>query len=247
MSNWIDATVKAVKWWNESLFSIIVNADVEPFKAGQFTKLSMMEGDKRIARAYSYVNSPDSNDLEFYLINVVDGLLSPYLSTLQPGDTVLIERRATGFFTLDEIPQNEQLWMLSTGTAIGPFLSMLQCPDVWQKFQHITLVHGVRCNNDLSYQPLINALLDAYPTQLNYVPVVSRESPLQGLSGRITQNIASNVLFEQVKLSPTPNNAQFMICGNPQMVKDTTDLLTELGFTRHRRRDPGHITVEQYW
>jgi ferredoxin--NADP+ reductase len=247
MSDWVDATVKKVTWWNDTLFSLTVNADVEPFKAGQFTKLSMMDDDKRIARAYSYVNSPKSTDLEFYLINVVDGLLSPYLSKLKRGDTVLIERRATGFFTLDEIPQSEQLWMLSTGTAIGPFLSMLQCQDVWQKYQSINLVHGVRLNNDLSYQPLINALLAAHPTQLNYVPVVSREEPLQGLNGRITDAIASNALFEHVELTPTPHNAQFMICGNPQMVKDTTEILIEQRFKRHRRREPGHITVEQYW
>ncbi|MBB1446519.1 FAD-binding oxidoreductase, partial [Pseudoalteromonas sp. SG41-6] len=96
MSNWVDASVKKVTWWNETLFSLTLNADVEPFKAGQFTKLSVMDNDKRIVRAYSYVNSPENNDLEFYLINVANGLLSPRLAKLQPGDTVLIERRATG-------------------------------------------------------------------------------------------------------------------------------------------------------
>ncbi|WP_350635945.1 ferredoxin--NADP reductase, partial [Pseudoalteromonas sp. GW168-MNA-CIBAN-0100] len=163
MSNWVDATVKKITWWTDSLFSITVNADVEPFKAGQFTKLSIMDGDKRIARAYSYVNASDDPNLEFYLINVVDGLLSSHLAKLQPGDNVLIERCATGFFTLDEIPASEQLWMLSTGTALGPFLSMLQQSEVWQKYQHINLVHGVRLNDDLSYQELINTLLEAHP------------------------------------------------------------------------------------
>ncbi|MBB1385841.1 ferredoxin--NADP reductase [Pseudoalteromonas sp. SG45-5] len=247
MSNWVDASVKKVTWWNETLFSLTLNADVEPFKAGQFTKLSVMDNDKRIVRAYSYVNSPENNDLEFYLINVANGLLSPRLAKLQPGDTVLIERRATGFFTLDEIPQSEQLWMLSTGTAIGPFLSMLQQSEIWQKYQYINLVHGVRYNNDLSYQELINELLKQYPEQLNYIPVVSREKPLQGLNGRITKAIANKTLFEHVKLSPTANNAQFMICGNPQMVKDTTELLIGQNFKRNRRREPGQITVEQYW
>ncbi len=243
MSNWIDATVKSVKWWNESLFSLTVNADVEPFKAGQFTKLSVMDGEKRIARAYSYVNAPDDPNLEFYLINVVDGQLSSHLAQLTPGDTVLIERRASGFFTLDEVPASEQLWMLSTGTAIGPFLSILQQSEVWQKYKHINLVHGVRQNSDLSYQELINN----HPGQLNYVPVVSREEPLQGLAGRITTVIKNNALSEHVGLCATPNNAQFMLCGNPQMVKDTTELLLAQNYKRNRRKEPGHITVEQYW
>ena len=247
MSNWIDATVKSVKWWNESLFSLTVNADVEPFKAGQFTKLSVMDDEKRIARAYSYVNAPDDPNLEFYLINVVDGQLSSHLAQLTPGDTVLIERRASGFFTLDEVPASEQLWMLSTGTAIGPFLSILQQSEVWQKYKHINLVHGVRLNSDLSYQELINKLLKAHPGQLNYVPVVSREEPLQGLAGRITTVIENNALSEHVGLCATPNNAQFMLCGNPQMVKDTSELLVAQNYKRNRRKEPGHITVEQYW
>jgi ferredoxin/flavodoxin---NADP+ reductase len=247
MSNWVDATVTKVTWWTESLFSLTVNADVEPFKAGQFTKLSIMDGDKRIARAYSYVNAPDDPNLEFYLINVKDGLLSAHLAKLQPGDTVLIERRATGFFTLDEIPASEQLWMLSTGTALGPFLSMLQQPAVWQQYQHINLVHGVRFNSDLSYQPLINSLLSAHSQQLNYIPVVSREPAQQGLNGRITDAIANQQLFAHAGLTATPDNAQFMICGNPQMVKDTTELLLTQNYKRNRRREPGHITVEQYW
>jgi len=247
MSNWIDATIKSVKWWNESLFSLTVNADVEPFKAGQFTKLSVMDGEKRIARAYSYVNAPDDPNLEFYLINVVDGQLSSHLAQLTLGDTVLIERRASGFFTLDEVPASEQLWMLSTGTAIGPFLSILQQSEVWQKYKHINLVHGVRLNSDLSYQELINKLLKAHPGQLNYVPVVSREEPLQGLAGRITTVIENNALSEHVGLCATPNNAQFMLCGNPQMVKDTSELLVAQNYKRNRRKEPGHITVEQYW
>lgn len=247
MSNWVEARVKDIVWWNESLFSLIVNADIEPFKAGQFTKLSMIANDKRIARAYSYVNAPQSSDLEFYLINVKDGVLSSHLATLKPGDTVLIERRASGFFTLDEVPNSEQLWMLSTGTAIGPFLSMLQQQQVWQQFKYINLVHGVRYNNDLSYQALIEELITAHPAQLNYIPVVSRETPVKGLYGRITDAIQSSDLFNEVNLSATPDNAQFMVCGNPQMVKDTTELLINRNFKRNRRREPGHITVEQYW
>lgn len=246
MSNWVDARVKDVVWYSDSLFSLIVNADVEPFKAGQFTKLSMMQGDKRIARAYSYVNAPSSADLEFYLINVQDGLLSQQLAKLQPGDTVMIERRASGFFTLGEVPQSEQLWMLSTGTAIGPFLSMLEQGDVWQQFKQVTLVHGVRLNSDLSYQNTIAALQQKH-AGLKYVPVVSREHPEMGLHGRITDHVKAQTLFSHVELVPTPHSAQFMICGNPDMVKDTTTLLIEQGYSRNRRKEPGNITVEQYW
>lgn len=246
VSNWVEAKVKDSVWWTDALFSLIVNADVEPFKAGQFTKLSVMMDDKRIARAYSYVNAPSSPDLEFYLINVADGLLSQQLAKLKPGDSVMIERRASGFFTLDEIPKSKQLWMLSTGTAIGPYLSMLEQGDVWQQFEKVVLVHGVRLNADLSYQAKITRLQQQYP-QLQYVSVVSREQPIQGLHGRITEHIANETLFNHCQLVPTPDTAQFMVCGNPEMVQDTSAILIDKGYSRNRRRDPGQITVEQYW
>jgi ferredoxin--NADP+ reductase len=38
-----------------------------------------------------------------------------------------------------------------------------------------------------------------------------------------------------------------MLCGNPAMVSDVTALLEERGMRKHRRRAPGHITVETYW
>lgn len=73
-------------------------------------------------RAYSYVNAPDNPDLEFYLVTVPDGKLSPRLAALKPGDDVQIVSEAAGFFVLDEIPDCDTLWMLATGTAIGPYL-----------------------------------------------------------------------------------------------------------------------------
>ena len=157
-----------------------------------------------------------------------------------------IERRATGFFTLDEVPSSEQLYMLSTGTALGPFISILEQGDVWQKFEHVHLVHGVRLNEDLSYQQRIAALQKQNPN-LHYSPVVSRESASVGFNGRITDVIKDHRLFEVTGKHVNPDTPQFMICGNPEMVKDTTAILLELGFSRNRRREPGQITVEQYW
>ncbi|WP_105254419.1 ferredoxin--NADP reductase [Pseudoalteromonas sp. T1lg75] len=246
MANWLEAKVKRLVWWNEKLFSLIVTADIDPFTAGQYTKLALQIGDERVARAYSFVNPPSSKNLEFYLIKVDDGALSAALARLQPGDSVQIAAQSNGFFTLDEVPSAEQLWMLSTGTAIGPFLSMLQEQQVWQQFQHIVLVHCVRHSKDLSYKEMIQELQEQHP-QLQYVPVVTREDEATPLKKRIPALIKSGELFAHVQLEATPDVAQFMICGNPDMVKETTQCLSDLGYNRNRRRTPGHITVEQYW
>ena len=107
-------------------------------------------------------------------------------------------------------------------------------------------MHGVRFNEDLSYQARIKALQQQYPN-LYYSPVVSRESATIGFNGRITDVIKDHRLFDVIGRPTVPDTAQFMICGNPQMVKDTTAILLELGFSRNRRREPGQSTVEQYW
>lgn len=246
MSNWQKGTVVDIVWWTDKLFTIKVAASIAPFRAGQFTKLALLVGEKRVARAYSFVNSPNAEHHEFYLIEVDDGLLSPPLASLKIGDEIEIENQPSGFFTLDEVPDSEQLWLLSTGTAIGPFLSILSDGQVWSRFKHVVLVHGVRLNIDLTYQHLINEVADKY-VQFQYLPVVSRDNASRGLNGRITQVLDSGELESTTGLAITPQLSQFMVCGNPQMVKDCTSLLMSRGLIRNRRSSPGHITVEQYW
>ncbi len=118
MADWIPAQVIANRHWNQDLFSLSLRANIEPFKAGQFTKLGIMIGDNLIQRAYSFVNPPQQADIEIYATRVADGLLSPRLHALQAGDTVQISARASGFFTLEEIANSQHLWLFATGTAI---------------------------------------------------------------------------------------------------------------------------------
>ncbi|CAM4238578.1 ferredoxin--NADP reductase [Pseudoalteromonas byunsanensis] len=246
MAQWTTGRVVEINWWTPSLFSLRVSANIQPFKAGQFTKLALQIGDKRIARAYSFVNSPQDPVLEFYLIEVPDGSLSERLAELKAGDEIMIEERANGFLTLDELPDADTLWMLSTGTAIGPFLSILAQGELWDRFKRVILVHGVRQNTDLTYQDRIKAVQKLF-SQFQYVPAVSREQPEFGLFGRITNLLDSGKLAEYCGYDALPQSSHFMLCGNPQMVKDTTNILINKGFDRHRRAKPGHITVEQYW
>ncbi|MGL6147760.1 MAG: FAD-binding oxidoreductase, partial [Plesiomonas sp.] len=128
MTEWVQGRVSKIEHWTDRLFSLHVRAAVAPFKAGQFTKLALDIQGERIQRAYSYVNAPDSDDLIFYVIQVPEGKLSGALQQLQVGDNVWLTAQANGFFVLDELPPTRDLWMIATGTAIGPYLSMLAQP-----------------------------------------------------------------------------------------------------------------------
>ena len=251
MSAWIEGRVAGQRQWSDSLFSLQVDAPRLPFTAGQFARLSLPAppGSKEpmIGRPYSFVNPPTAKPHEFYFIILPEGPLSPRLAALSAGDSVWLAPRANGFFTIHETAEAESLWCLSTGTGIGPFLSMLRTDDPWTKFGRVVLVHSVRHAEELTYRDEIAGIVRKRPGAFHYVPMVSREAHRDALPGRIPNAIEDGRLEARVGLSLTPENAHAMLCGNPAMVDDVQKVLATRGMRRHRRKEPGHITLETYW
>lgn len=247
MSKWVEGHVVGKRCWTDELFSLQVDAPVEPFRAGQFTKLALDIDGERIGRPYSFVNSPQQTPLEFYFISVPHGPLTERLMRLEPGDTIWLAPRAAGFFTLNEVGDGEKLWLLSTGTALGVFLSLLRTPDPWQRFPKIVLVHAARTVAELTYREEIQNLVDEHSGQFQYVPFVSREEYEPALRGRIPQAIEDGRLETRVGLRIDAADSQVMICGNPAMVRDTIAILEKRGLKKNRRSQPGQITTESYW
>lgn len=248
MANWVTGKVVKVQNWTDALFSLTVHAPVEPFTAGQFAKLGLDVDGERVQRAYSYVNAPSNPDLEFYLVTVPEGKLSPRLAALKPGDEVQVVSEAAGFFVLEEVPDCDTLWMLATGTAIGPYLSILEEGKDLDRFKNLVLVHAARYAADLSYLPQMEALEARYAGKLRIQSVVSRETAPGMLTGRIPFLIETGALEEAVGLPMNAESSHVMLCGNPQMVRDTQQLLKETRqMSKHLRRRPGHMTAEHYW
>ncbi|MGE6161155.1 ferredoxin--NADP reductase [Aeromonas salmonicida] len=247
MAAWVEGRVIERIEWTPTLFSLRVAAELAPYKAGQFTKLALAQGERRIQRAYSFVNPPSAPYHEFYLVEIPDGELTPSLGSLQEGDTLLVQSQATGFLILDEVPSGRDLWLLSTGTAIGPFLSMLADGEAFDRFDNLVLVHGVRRGEELSYQGLIASFAEQHGACFHYVPFVSREGWPGAIAGRIPAAIADGRLQARVGLAFSPEQSQVLICGNPAMVKETQQTLLELGLAKNLRRAPGNISAENYW
>lgn len=247
MAAWVEGRVLERIEWTSTLFSLRIAADLAPYKAGQFTKLALQRGEQRIQRAYSFVNPPSAPYHEFYLVEIPDGELTPSLGSLQPGDSLLVYSQGTGFLTLDELPPGRDLWLLSTGTAIGPFLAMLAEGEAFARFENLVLVHGVRKGEELTYQALITSLVEQHGPRFRYVPFVSREAWPDAMSGRIPAAISEGRLQARVGLEFAPEHSQVMICGNPAMVKETQQALLALGLAKNLRRAPGNISAENYW
>jgi len=251
MSSWVEGRVVDVRRWTDNLFSLRVHAPEVTFTAGQFAKLALPAppGAKEpmLGRPYSFVNPPGAPAHEFYFVVVPEGPLSPRLAALVPGDRLWLLARANGFFTIDEVPSAPSLWCLATGTGLGPFLSMLRTPAPWQQFPRVVLVHAVRYARELVYTEEIAEVARAHPEAFRFVPGVSREDHPGALRGRIPALLADGQIEARAGLALGPDTAHAMLCGNPQMVDDTQTLLGGRGMRRHRRREPGHITVETYW
>jgi ferredoxin--NADP+ reductase len=248
MAKWLDAKVVSRTDWNDHLFSLRFScADFPKFTAGQFTKVGVEQDDKIISRPYSLVSGPDDNEIEIIAVPVENGLLSPKLHTFKVGDSLKIMSPATGFLILDEVPKSRDLWLMATGTGVGPFLSILATEQVWQNYENIILVYGARYDDDIAYKELIATWSEQYPDKFQFVPIVSREHKADRLHGRIPTLLKTSLIQEQVGLDIHAAHSQVMLCGNPAMIEEATQTLIELGLSKHLRRSPGQISLERYW
>lgn len=247
-------TLTDIQVWSPSLFSLRCTRDAGfRFRAGQFARLGVEKADGSVVwRAYSMASAAHDEFLEFFSIVVPDGEFTSELSRLKVGDSLLVEKQALGFLTLDRFADGRDLWLLASGTGLAPFLSILQGLEVWQRFARVVLVYSARTASELAYQPLIYGLmqqehLQEYAERFVYLPLVTREQTPGCLHGRITTLLESGELERAADLGLDPAHSRLMICGNPQMIEDTRALLKQRDLQLSLTRRPGQVAVENYW
>lgn len=252
MATLMTETVTEVRHWNNTLFSFKVTRDMGfRFKNGHFTMIGLQQDNRPLLRAYSIVSANYEEELEFFSIKVPNGPLTSKLQHLKVGDQILVNSKATGTLTVDNMLPGKNLYLLSTGTGLAPFLSIIRDPEVYEAFDKIILTHGVRNVNELAYSDYINNELpnneyfgDIVRERLIYYPTVTREKYAN--QGRITDLIESGKLFDDIGLPPlNPEVDRAMLCGSPSMLKDTTKILDNLGFTETRHGDLGNYVIER--
>jgi len=132
------------------------------------------------------------------------------------------------------------LYMLSTGTGLAPFISLIRDPALYARFEQAVLVHSVRTVAELAYRNEIEALDQP---QLHYVPTVTREpfsTPERG-----ADLFRSAALSQRLGLpAPDPEQDRVMICGNPAMTRELTHHLKDAGWTLTNHRGVGNFTTE---
>lgn len=245
-------TVTAVKHWNESLFSFRTTRQSSfRFENGHFTMLGLESSDRPLMRAYSIASANHEDELEFFSIKVPDGPLTSRLQKLVVGDELLIGRKTTGTLLVDNLLPGRNLYLLGTGTGLAPFLSIIKDPEIYERFEKVVLVHGVRTNSELAYQDYLQNELpqdeifgDLVRGKLLYYPTVTREASQN--NGRITELLRSGKLFYDLEM-PKVNvdDDRFMLCGSPAMLKDLSAMLGGKGFAEYRAGKAGHYVIER--
>lgn len=245
MANWLTGKVIKKVQWNERLFSLRIQCDFENFESGQFVRLALDIDGERVARPYSLVNTANDDFLEVYFNIVPEGPLTPKLAQLEVDDEIFVTDKANGFLIVSEIPESKNLWLLATGTGVGPFLSILKSQQVWQHFEKVVLAYSVRNSSELAYRSQIAALEQQHEKQFSFVPFVTREKVDDAMNQRITNSIEDGSFEKRVAIN-IDENSHIMMCGNSAMISSVTEVLEKRGLRKHRRREPGHITTEKY-
>jgi len=245
-------SVTDVRHWNESLFSFKTTRDQSlRFENGHFVMLGLEIEGKPLMRAYSIASPNYDEELEFLSIKVPDGPLTSKLQNIRVGDELLVSSKPTGTLVVDHLLEGRNLYLISTGTGLAPFISIIQDPAIYEKFDRIILTHGVRFQSELAYQDLIQEQLpqneyfgEEVRERLIYYPTVTRENYVN--QGRLTDLMISGKLFADIQQpTPDPEHDRFMICGSPSMLKDTCAILDGWGFEESRQGIKAHYVIER--
>ncbi|MBB5048840.1 ferredoxin--NADP+ reductase [Rhodopseudomonas rhenobacensis] len=244
--------VLSVKHWTDTLFSFTATRNSGfRFLNGQFAMIGLEVDGRPLLRAYSMASANHEEALEFFSIKVTDGPLTSRLQQIKEGDTILVGRKATGTLIADNLIAGKRLLLLSTGTGLAPFASLIKDPDIYDRFETIILVHGCRQVSELAYGEQLVATLSAdelfgplMAEQFIYYPTVTRE-PFRN-RGRVTDLIASAQLFDDIGLPPLDlATDRIMLCGSPGMLEDLHVMLEQRGFVEGSHSEPGHFVIEK--
>lgn len=246
-THWLACRLAERRDWAEGLATFVLDGEVPDFEAGQFLRVGLDIGEREpLSRPYS-VGSAPRNPLEFFIVRVEGGALTPRLFDLKIGDTVLVHPRCGGVFTLALVPTAPVLWMVSTGTGLAPFISMLRSGAPLERFERVVVVQGVRFPEQLCYVEELEAMGASSGGRVQHLAIASRADGARTLRGRVTTLLEDGQLEAAAGVEMSPFTSQVMLCGNPDMIAEMQERLEGRGMLRNRKRTPGHVTLEKYW
>ena len=246
-----DLPVMEVKHYTDRLFSFrLARPDAFRFRSGEFVMIGL-PGQKPVWRAYSVASPNWEGHIEFFSIKVPDGPLTTELQKIQPGDSVWMRQKSTGTLVHDALIPGKRLFLMSTGTGVAPFASIIRDPETYDKFEQVVLVHTAREKGELEYgYDLIREIEESeLLSELVGDKLVHYATTTQEKSdhmGRITDLIRSGKFFEDIDgASLNPEEDRIMICGSMDMLKELAEIAEDAGFEEGSNAKPGAYVIEK--
>jgi len=236
----------------------------DKFTAGQYTLLGLygresrslnsapetdpVEDDKLIQRPYSIASATNQlEQFEFYISQVKSGQLTPRLFNLEPGDRIFVSKRIVGVFKLAETPPGCDIVMIATGTGMAPYLSFLRSYLTSRPESKMAIIQGAAKQWDLGYYSELTFLENTFDN-FTYIPTLTEaDSTWNGHELWIEDMLDKNVLKKEAGIEIDPEKTHFFLCGNPKMVENVSGWLLEKGYTKHTRKEPGALHIEEFW
>ncbi len=248
---WTVEQVLAIHAWTPTLLTFRTTRPAGfRFTAGHYTRLGLGADDAVVWRPYSMASAPQDEFLEFIAVLVPGGAFSAQLQQLRVGDSLRVDKASYGFLTVNQLAPGKDLWLLASGTGLGPFVSILRDAAVWQDYARLILVHSVRQSAELAWRDEIAALPDKHrgaPARLSYIPVVTREPGATALAARIPLLLADGRLEAAADSPLSIADSRLMVCGNPDLARELREFLGARGYATNRRGVPGQMAFEKYW
>jgi len=233
-------TVTWVHHWTDKTFSFkTTRSQTFRFLNGEFAMIGLKgeeEGSRPLLRAYSIASANYEDELEFLSIKVPDGPLTSRLQHLKVGDEVVVMPKTTGTLTIDNITKAKNLILLSTGTGLAPFLSIIRDPDTYEKFENVTVVHTARTHAEHTYTDLMTELSEMFP--LRYYDTCTQEDYVR--KGRFWEHVNN---FTDGGFDKDTDRV--MVCGGPEMNYECRDFFEEHDFQEGNLGEPGDFVLER--
>jgi ferredoxin--NADP+ reductase len=251
-SNLFAANVLGVTHYTDTLFAFTCTRPASlRFRSGEFVMIGLMNGDKPLLRAYSIASPAWDEALTFYSIKAPNGPLTSRLQHIQPGEEILVGRKPTGTLVLDALSPGGRLWLISSGTGIAPFVSLIRDPETYERYEQVMLTHTCRSDPELEFgreavaaalsDPLVG---DSARAKLQHVTTLTRAP--HAIAGRITDLIAGGALFSKLGIpDPDPAHDRIMICGSVPMLSDMKAIALARGFEEGSNHQPGGFVIER--
>jgi ferredoxin--NADP+ reductase len=209
-----------------------------------------LQKNKPIMRAYSVASPSHQETLEFYSIKVQDGPLTSRLQHIKVGEEILVNSKPVGTLITTNVKSGRTLYMLATGTGIAPFLSLMRGFDVYDNYDNVVLLHGVREIKELAFDDYLTNLnedetyKEITQGKFKYYPTVTREDFKN--QGRVTDAMYTGNVQKVLGLEEFDKDKdRVMICGSMEMNKELKEYFEGLGLVEGTMKEPGEYVLEK--